>query len=79
MAFISALIDQLGIDYAIDSNRVFVTGFSNGSSMTFRIGAELADCVTIEGLGYHWACGKSQAPAFLGGKNTDKLNAADLI
>ena len=36
-------------------------------------------CITIEGLGHHWAGGKSQAPEFLVGKNTDKLSATDVI
>ena len=42
-AFMRALIEKLSADYAIDSRRIFVTGFSNGSSMAFRTGAELAD------------------------------------
>ncbi len=179
VAFIAALLDRLSKDYAVDQNRVFVAGFSNGSSMAFRIGAELADRVAaiaphsgacwtetvspasavsvcyltgtadtlnpieggfpklalggkdqggkpkppimstitkwakalgcgdaasektangvrtlrygpsragaevvyiaIEGLGHHWAGGKSQAPEFLVGKNTDKLKATDVI
>lgn len=45
VAFIKSLIHNLADGYAIDPNRVFVTGFSNGASMTFRIGAELADQV----------------------------------
>jgi polyhydroxybutyrate depolymerase len=180
VAFITALIDSLENSYSIDSRRVYVTGFSNGASMTFRLGAELADrvaaiaphsgtcwtedlslargvsvcyltgtadtlnpieggfpklamggkdqggrskppvtnmitkwakvlecddeptmeekasgvrtsrygrgrndaevvCITIDGLGHHWAGGKSQAPEFLVGKNTDKLSATDVI
>jgi polyhydroxybutyrate depolymerase len=180
VAFITALIDSLENSYSIDPRRIYVTGFSNGASMTFRLGAELADriaaiaphsgtswtevlsparavsvcyltgtsdtlnpieggfpklamggkdqggrskppvsnmiakwakvlecadepimeeivsgvrtsrygqgrddaevlCITIEGLGHHWAGGKSQAPEFLVGKNTDKLSATDVI
>lgn len=180
VAFIRSIIDELSTDYSIDKDRVFVTGFSNGASMSFRIGAELAhrvkaiaphsgscwtekiaperglsvcyltgttdslnpieggfpklamggkdqggrskppvmsmitkwikanECseesmmdevtngvrkrrygsgrdqsqilyITIEGLGHHWAGGKSQAPGFLVGENTDKLKATDVI
>lgn len=180
VAFISALIDSLESSYSIDSRRIYVTGFSNGASMTFRLGAELADrvaaiaphsgtcwsdsvspargvsvcyltgtsdtlnpieggfpklamggkdqggrskppvtnmiakwakvlecadeptieekapgvrtsrygrgrndaevvCITIDGLGHHWAGGKSQAPEFLVGKNSNKIIATDVI
>ncbi len=180
VAFIAAILDSLENSYSIDPKRIYVTGFSNGASMTFRLGAELADhvaaiaphsgtcwtevlspaaavsvcyltgtsdtlnpieggfpklamggkdqggrskppvtnmiakwakllecadqpiieetdsgvrtsrygqgrddaevlCITIEGLGHHWAGGKSQAPEFLVGKNTDKLSATDVI
>lgn len=180
VGFIRSMIDELSKEYSIDQDRVFVTGFSNGASMTFRIGAELAnrvvaiaphsgtcwtepidpvrnisvcyltgtadtlnpmdggfpklamggkeqggrskppvmsmitkwmkaiECdekpvvdeesngirtrrygsvrdrsqilyITIDGLGHHWAGGKSQAPGFLVGRNTDKLKATDVI
>jgi polyhydroxybutyrate depolymerase len=180
VAFIKALIESLESSYSIDPNRIYVTGFSNGASMTFRLGAELADriaaiaphsgtCWTetlsparaisvcylagdsdtlnpvgggfpklamggkdqggrqkppimemitkwakalkcsetptlvshengvrtlrfgpgaieskvvyfcVEGLGHHWAGGTNQAPAFLVGKNSNKLNATDVV
>ena len=40
--FIDALINQIGMKYKLDSQRIFITGFSNGASMTFRLGAELS-------------------------------------
>jgi polyhydroxybutyrate depolymerase len=43
VAFIKQVIDSLGSKGAIDVNRVFVTGFSNGAAMTHRLGCELAD------------------------------------
>ena len=43
-----------------------------------RDGAEV-DFTTVEGLGHHWAGGLSQAPEFLVGKNTKKLNATDAV
>jgi polyhydroxybutyrate depolymerase len=44
-AFIRALIDHVAAKHAVDARRIFVTGFSNGASMVFRIGAEMADRV----------------------------------
>jgi polyhydroxybutyrate depolymerase len=185
VAFIKALIAKLSNDYAIDAKRIFVAGFSNGASMTFRIGAALSaqvaaiapnagacwsaslrlargvpvcyitgtadplnpidggvpklaisrkeqdgqakptvqesidkwvkangckplpvrddtkdgvrvraytngpdgpnahggatvEFTTVEGLGHHWAGGKSQTPEFMVGKNTKKLSATDV-
>lgn len=46
VAFIRALIERTQKEFSIDDKRVFVTGFSNGGSMTFRIGNKLADIVS---------------------------------
>ena len=43
--FIAYIIDALEARYGADPNRIYVTGFSNGASMTFRIGVELSDKV----------------------------------
>jgi polyhydroxybutyrate depolymerase len=43
VGFIAAMLDDLSARFALDARRIFVTGFSNGASMSFRIGAELAD------------------------------------
>jgi polyhydroxybutyrate depolymerase len=45
VGFIRTLIERLATDYGIDQRRVFVTGFSNGASMAFRVGAELSERV----------------------------------
>jgi polyhydroxybutyrate depolymerase len=42
VGFVAALLDQLEATYPVDKKRVFVTGFSNGASMTFRVGRELS-------------------------------------
>lgn len=42
VAFIDAMLDDLSARYKVDQKRIFVTGFSNGASMTFRLGAELS-------------------------------------
>ena len=43
VGFLSASIDSLINQYAIDPNRVYVTGMSNGGMMAYSVGAELAD------------------------------------
>jgi polyhydroxybutyrate depolymerase len=43
--FVRALLDDLAARFAVDTRRIFVTGFSNGASMSFRIGRELANRV----------------------------------
>lgn len=46
VAFISALIDHLIVDYHADPARIFVTGMSNGGMMSHRLGCELSDKIT---------------------------------
>jgi len=41
--FISNLIDELLASYAIDPQRVYVTGMSNGAMLTYRLVCELSD------------------------------------
>lgn len=47
--FISQLIDTLSKNYNIDSTRIYVAGFSNGSIMAYRIANELSDKITSIG------------------------------
>ena len=56
VGFIRALFDDLPSRVPIDANRIFVTGFSNGASMTFRVGAELSDRVSAIApvAGHYW-------------------------
>ncbi len=42
VSFARALIDDLLSRLAVDKLRIYATGFSNGASMTFRVGAELS-------------------------------------
>jgi polyhydroxybutyrate depolymerase len=42
VAFIAALIDRLEASDGVDPGRVFVTGFSRGAMMTYRVGCELS-------------------------------------
>ncbi len=41
--YIAAVLDDVGSRYPVDKNRIFATGFSNGASMSFRLGLELSD------------------------------------
>jgi polyhydroxybutyrate depolymerase len=43
--FLAYVIETMQARYGADPDRIYVTGFSNGASMTFRIGAELSDKV----------------------------------
>ncbi len=45
VVFIASLIDQLSKNYAIDANRIFVTGISNGGFMAGRLACELSNRV----------------------------------
>lgn len=42
VGFVSALIDHLSGEFNIDTNRVYVTGISNGAMMSHRLGCELS-------------------------------------
>jgi polyhydroxybutyrate depolymerase len=42
IGFLNAMLDDLEHRFAVDRRRIFVTGFSNGASMTFRVGVELS-------------------------------------
>ena len=43
IGFLSELIDYLVLNYNIDSNRVYSTGFSNGGFMSYTLACELSD------------------------------------
>lgn len=42
VAFINAMLDDIIARFAVDSRRIYATGFSNGASMAFRVGVELS-------------------------------------
>jgi polyhydroxybutyrate depolymerase len=42
VAFIAAVLDDLPKHHPIDGSRIYLTGFSNGAGMTFRLGEELS-------------------------------------
>lgn len=43
VAFVAAILDDLGSVMQVDRRRVFATGMSNGGMMCYRLAAELAD------------------------------------
>jgi len=60
VGFISALIDTLSADYAIDSKRVYSCGMSNGGFMSYRLACELNDKIAAIA-----SVTGSMAPAYL--------------
>jgi polyhydroxybutyrate depolymerase len=42
VGFINEMIEKISAYYSIDPNRIFITGHSNGSRMTYRLGFELS-------------------------------------
>jgi polyhydroxybutyrate depolymerase len=42
VTFINAVLNDLVSRLTVDASRIFATGFSNGASMSFRVGAELS-------------------------------------
>jgi len=42
VGFINKMIEKISAYYSIDPNRIFITGHSNGSRMTYRLGIELS-------------------------------------
>ena len=45
VGFIKALINDVKSSYEIDTDRIYITGFSNGAMMTHRLGSELSDLI----------------------------------
>jgi polyhydroxybutyrate depolymerase len=45
VGFIKKLIEKIQNNFNIDSNRIYVTGHSNGGMMSYRLGAELSDII----------------------------------
>jgi polyhydroxybutyrate depolymerase len=66
VGFISALIDELIANDDVDPSRVYVTGFSNGAMMTFRLACELSDRIAA-------------AAPYAGALNTDSCAATNPV
>jgi polyhydroxybutyrate depolymerase len=42
IGYLGAVLDTVQETFVVDTHRIFATGFSNGASMSFRVGVELA-------------------------------------
>ena len=49
VSFMSAMIDQIAIDFNIDLDRVYACGMSNGGYMTYRVACDLSDKIAAFG------------------------------
>ena len=49
VSFMSAMIDQIAIDFNIDLDRVYACGMSNGGYMTYRLACDLSDKIAAFG------------------------------
>jgi len=45
VGYIRDLIEKVQAEYNIDSNRIYITGLSNGGDFTYYLGAELSDII----------------------------------
>ena len=64
VGFIGALAGELVRGHGADPGRIYLAGFSNGASMAFRAGAELADRVAAIGpvAGHCWVAPPPDRP-----------------
>ena len=49
IGFISAIIDEIALNFEIDLNRVYACGMSNGGYMAYELACELSDKITAFG------------------------------
>jgi polyhydroxybutyrate depolymerase len=58
-AFIASVIDEVSARFKVDPKRIYITGFSNGASLTFKLGLELSEKVAAVApvAGALWAKG----------------------
>lgn len=49
IGFITALIDTMIMNYNVDTTRIYATGHSNGSMMSYRLAAELSHRIAAIG------------------------------
>lgn len=82
VGFLGALIDELLAAHRVDPARLFLAGFSNGASMTFRAGVELAGRLAAIGpvAGHCWVSPPvvdTPVPALMIYGGVDPLNPVD--
>jgi polyhydroxybutyrate depolymerase len=79
VGFIALVLDELIRSHAVDADRIYLGGFSNGAAMTFLAGAELTGRVAAIGpvAGHCWTVPRPPArpvPAFMIFGARDLLN-----
>lgn len=80
IGFIAALIDRLTDDLAIDEQRIYVTGFSNGAAMTHRLACEMSDRIAVAAAvasGLSAACDPTSPVSVLQMNGTDDPHFTD--
>lgn len=65
VGFISRMLDQLSEKFKIDPNRIYATGHSNGSQMSYRLACELSERIAaiapVGGQGVFESCSPARA------------------
>lgn len=63
--FVSAMLAELKLNFSVDEQRIYATGFSNGASMTFRVARELSPNIAAAApvAGADWLSGTNQKRA----------------
>lgn len=69
VGFVAALIDEMAANYVVDLSRVYVTGYSNGGRMAYKLGCQLADRLAAVAV---WAA----TPRFQTGQECADLSPA---
>ena len=82
IAFLSAVLDDVQNKCNIDRRRIYVTGFSNGASMSFTVASRMADRVAAVGpvSGHFWPHAEAATravPLMLVVGTDDPLNPID--
>ena len=64
IAYVSAMIDDLKKRYHVNHRQIYSTGFSNGASMSFRVGRELSSKIAAIApvAGHDWIDNKPDRP-----------------
>jgi polyhydroxybutyrate depolymerase len=73
VGFIRELINKFQSEFNIDANRIYITGWSNGGMMAYRLGAELSDIIaaiapvggSIGGVWDYWEDEENHLPLYV--------------
>lgn len=69
VGFVSAILEKIKKDFNVDENRIFITGYSNGAQMAYRLACEMSDKIAaiapIAAIGSFDACNPKRAVPIL--------------